>query len=611
MDKSTIEKEIVSLVTKEITNWETAEAFITEKVSYNMRNLIRQCRKNYWGIFDQPIDPTTNREKIWIPLTESTVESSVKSIDLDTKDINFRAKKQSALGLTAIVRSAVKNLLDKIMFGEILDDMERRLAIDGTAVWYTGEKKDEDGRPTVDIRQVDLLNFYIDPTAHSIQETPAVIERIIVDISEFRRLAEDNEWINADEVQGQQGINRNDPVYNGAGVTTTNQIPQVAMFKRVGLAPKYFLTGEEEDRDEYEHMEIVLSGDVNKYNFHGAEKLESEIKPYEEAWYTRVPGRWYGRGISEKLMMLQLYLNAVVNVRINRAYISQLGIFKIRRGAGITAQMISRLASNGAILVNDIDDIEQFQMQDASPASYNDEQVVKDWAQRVTASYEVVTGESLPASTTATAVSLQGRNAESQFALIKEGIGMFLQRWLKRHAIPIIMKNLRKGDIIRLTGEPELLADFDERIANQLVLMKLDEIFAQGGFVDPMQVEMERQRVISGLQALGKDRYVELQEDIDFTEYDVQVYITNEEFDKGVMIQNLINMLQVIPAIPNAGVDPANIVRQALDLMGLDSVAIGSVKNNPMMQPQPQTSTGTTAQDMTTRSNTMANAPRK
>lgn len=71
--KTQLENQAIGLIRKEKTQWETATAYVTDKVAFQMRNLIRQLRKNYWGIFDNPIDPQSGREKIWMPLTESLV----------------------------------------------------------------------------------------------------------------------------------------------------------------------------------------------------------------------------------------------------------------------------------------------------------------------------------------------------------------------------------------------------------------------------------------------------------------------------------------------------------------------------------------------------------
>jgi hypothetical protein len=540
-EQSSIELEAINLVKLEKERWEVATAFVTRKVAFQMRNLIDQLRKNYWGIFDEPTDPTTRRKKIWIPLTESIVESVVKNIDLDTKDISFKAKRQEAIGLTGLVRNIVKNELDYIGFGEALDELERMLAIDGTAVWKTISYYDEKRKKKcIKIIPVDLLNFYIDSTAHSIQEAESVIERALLTVAEVKSM---NGWINAKDVQGSTGLDRRDGQFSQTFQNTGNT-PLVEVFERWGLMPKKLLTGDPEDTDLVEGH-IVVSGTRGDWRIHLVEANTKKLKPYEEAWYTRVPGRWYGKGVAEKVMMLQLYVNTIVNIRINRSYLAQQGIYKIRQGSGITPQSISKLAANGAITVQTMDDIQQLVMQEASAASYKDEEAGMSWARQVTGAYEAITGESLPSSTTATIGAIQNRNASSQFVLIKEGIGMFLERWVKNHAMSVILGDLKRETVVRYY--PQSLADYDEARVNQELYAQLESIHASRGFLDPAQVELERQRAIAQLQATGDHRFVRVLDAVEVMDYDVDVQITNEDFDKGILMQNLISALQAAP----------------------------------------------------------------
>ena len=581
MPNKTIEEQAIHLVKTEKHSWEDATVFITEKIAFQMRNLIRQCRKNYWGIFDQQTDPTTGRKKIWVPMTEVLTEAVVKNIDLDTKDINFRAKKASAIGLTALVRNVIKNYLDNTYFGEDLDMTLRQLAMDGTVVWKTTEEYNEEpGKKIAKRRIVDLLNFYIDPTAESINATGSVTERAVISIDEFKSM---KDWFNKDEIEGTTEVSKNDEYLTNTNPRT--EIKYVEIFERWGKIPKSFITGNKKDVDLLEGQ-IVCSAVNGSWKLHYISKNTKGVKPYEEAWMTRVPGRWYGKGVPEKIMMLQLWINTIVNIRINRSYISQLGIFKIKKNAGITPQMLSRLPANGAVPVNDMNDIEQMVMTEASQASYKDEDVINSWAERLTSAFEVVTGESMPSSTTATAIATQTRTAQSAFALIKEGVGSFLQRWVKRQLMPIVQKSITKEEVYRVTGEIEEVRELDNIIVDKALYEQISAIMASGEMVDETQIERVRQDALAQLGSQGKDRFVTLMNDINLTDYDVQVYITNEEIDKGVLTQNLISILQLAPEYKDV------VLRQAFDIMGLDSYQLKKPMMNPMMQqgmPQPPT----------------------
>lgn len=551
-----IEREAIKLVDGERTTWENSLAFVTEKVAFDMKNLIRQCRKNWWGVYDEPVDPQTGHKKIWVPLTESTGETVVKNIDLDTKDVNFRAKKPSAARLTSLIRSVVRNYLDKMSFGEKLDQLEIVLARDGTAVWKTYETKDDDGYCT-EVKNVDLLNVYIDPTSESIQDAYRFTERSLMYPDELKRIPG---LINTDGVKGVTNLSRTDGLYNLGSVTSN--VKAVDVWESYGKYPLRLITGKEKD-DEETDIHIIVSGlEAGNPRVHKIEKYKGK-KPYEEAWYSKVPGRWYGKGIAEKLMMLQVWINTIVNIRITRSRVSQLGLLKIRRGAGVTPQMISRLPANGAIVVNDTKDIEQLVIQEASQASYTDENNIYSWSQRVTSAFESVTGEQLPSSTSATQSALQTRSAQSQFVLVKEQIGMFLQRWLWRHCIPTIFKNISKGDLIEMAMSDDELKAWDEWLVNASIYQKIEADMNAGLFINPEEVYMQQQAMLQSLQGAGKQRFVELLEDVDFLEYEVAIDITNESVDKGVIAQNLLQALTAAPEYREA------ILPQLFDIMGL------------------------------------------
>jgi len=565
-----VQRAAIALVKQEKSQWEEAEAFVTDKVAFQMRNLIRACRKNYYGIFDKPIDPQTGRKKVWIPLTESLVEAVVKNIDLDQKDIHFRSKNDSGVPTTQLIRGIVKDYLSRKYFGETLDESERNLSIDGTIVWKTWKGK-ENGKVVVKRSTVDLLNFYIDPTADNIQDTGAVIERSLMTPEEVKAM---DGWVNTDDVKGETGLSKNDNRISN--MANTGETKMVEVFERWGKMPKYLLTGKRKDKESGEQVEgvIVVSNVDNNPALHSIRESKDEFRPYEECRYSKVPGRWYGRGIAEKVLMLQLWINTIVNIRINRSYVSQLGLFKIRKGSGITPQMMSRLGSMGAIKVNNLDDIEQMVMQEASQSSYADEDNIKDWAERLTSAFDVVTGEGLPGSTPATNAVLQDRNAKSAFTMVREAIGMFLQRWIDRHALPIIIKTVKVGDIIRIAGSEEKLGDFLDRAIALKASEKLDEFYSQGVVPSREEVLLAMEDTKFELKQRG-DVFVELLEDIAINQIDTQIFVTNEELDTAVMVQNLINIMQIVPEMREP------LVRRTLDILGIDAPAV-----SPQIAPQ-------------------------
>ena len=170
---------------------------------------------------------------------------------------------------------------------------------------------------------------------------------------------------------------------------------------------------------------------------------------------------------------------------------------------------------------------------------------------------------------------------------------MFLERWVQRHALPVILKALKRETVIRYY--PESLQAYDEQIVNQQLYTQLETINKSGGYVDPDQVQLEQQRAIAQLQASGDHRFVKVLDPIEILDYDVDVQITNEDFDKGVLMQNLISALQAAPEYKKPILD------ELFDLMGIGPFTA------PQVAPQltgPPSVGQQNPQELTTQANT-------
>lgn len=612
------EKLAIQIVEEEKQAWEEATAWVTDKVGFEIRDLIRTFRKNYYGIFEEEIDPITGNEKTWIPLTETLVESVVKNIDMDSKDVRFRARHEEGTAMTELTRAVTTDYLDKTYFGEDLDEAERNLSIDGTVVWKTWE---QDGQPRR--KEVDLLNFYIDPSAEDIQSAHRVTERAVMSVHE---LQQHDGWDNTGKVEGQDNLPNTDPQHKiKTGPNEgSNSTPEIDVYELWGLVPEAVITENPDDTEMVEGHVVVsgLEGDSEPV-LHLAERNtttdvnDDVIKPYEEVRYKRVPGLWYGRGIAWQVLPMQLYLNTIVNIRINRSRISQLGLFKIKKGSGITPQSLRGLPANGAIKVKNMDDIEQFVMKEASQASYKDEEQIVNWSQRLTSAFESVMGEQLPASTPATNAAIQDKNAKAAFKMVQKAIGSFIQRWMDRHALPILAKNLEANDVVRLLGDDDDMAKALERAVAyeaQEEFKDFREAIEGMEFNSPEQVEQVKQKVQEFKEEMQKrvdelrnkpEVFIEIYEEITEEMVDTHVYMTNEEIDVGVTVQNLSNLMQGVPPQMQQPM-----LEKIFDLLGLDMPEMEQRQPQPQQQPQqgqPQGQQAGSLQELVTNANTRQN----
>jgi len=472
MDKTTLEREAITIVNEHISKYKDPQVFITEHVSFSIRPLIRLLRKNYYGVFDQPIDKSTGRKKIWIPLTMTMCDGVIKNSDIDTKDATFTSRNRNGQAATEITRATVRRELDDTYFGQDLDMAIRTLSVDPTIVWKLTPYK-KNGKTHIDRNQIDVLNVYIDPSAKSLQDVDFA-ERALMTKKELKAM---DGWINTDKAIEQENLSR----YDDMSRSTVSTGKMVEVFEFHGQVSKSLITGKKKDKEKKIDARIVTSGSGDAAILHFIEqntqkdKLGNVIKPYEEGWYTKLPWSWYGISPAWKVLDLQEYVNTTVNIRINRNTVAQYGIFKMKEGAGIRQKDFARLGSNGVIKVRNMDDLDQFQVQEVGPGSYKDEEIAKQWASEVTSAFDIVRGAPSPASATATAVAVEDRNSKSSFLLVKDSIGFFLERVIDRHYLPHVPKMVKENGTVRIYGDVENIEELRERVVSYLAMQELEK----------------------------------------------------------------------------------------------------------------------------------------
>jgi hypothetical protein len=559
-----IQLEAINIVKGEVTKYKDGEWFITENVAIAVRPLIRLLRKNYWGIFDEPLDPVTKRQKTWVPLTRLIVDSTRKLSDIDLKDLTFAAMYKRSRGVVSLVRGFVRRWLRVNFFGEILDESILQMCIDGTAVWKTYKIK-ENGKTIVKRRTVDILNVFIDPTADNIQEAYRFTERALMSPLDIEGMTG---WKNTENVKTAPGLHKTEVDLRHVGSTGD----YTDVYEMYGMVPKRIVTGNTEDTGVI-HAHIVVSGiETGDLRVHLIEENKTKdkagniIKPYEEMRYMKVPGRWYGVGPAEMVLRLQEWINTIVNLRITKNTSAALGLFKIRAGANVTQQMLSNLVSRGVIKLNDLNDMENMRVDEAGEGSYRDEEIAKDWAFKVTSTYDIARGETGAASATATASVLEDRNSKTAFTLVIESVGHMLQRWMDRQFLVHVPQMMKEAKEITVFGDFEGIDQIRKEIVAHIAMEELERVYAETGYV-PSEPEME-QAMADAEEALRRDKdlFVEMIEDVVVEDLETIAQFTNETTDTTVTVRNLLDMAKLIED-PEARND---FFMQAMDLMGLE-----------------------------------------
>ncbi len=575
------EARVITFANQNYASMKDQLAFVTERVAFDMINIVKRARKNYYGIFDVQYDTVTGLEKYWMPLTELIVETAVKTIDIDTKNFQIYTKNEVLPGWARIQQHVFYDKLRRIRWGPKLNDIIRRAAIDGTGILKAVKEYDPKLKKWVRVpKAVDRLNFLCDMSADWLTDAPVKMERFIMTPDEFRTYR--HVWENVDDATPELNVSRVDDMQLGgqSALSFSRQMtPYIVGWEIWGKLPLSILTGNDDDALEVFDGHAVISGmDSGRGGqtvVHLVEKNTEHpdgLAPYQEIRMRKVPNRWDGRGYPEQLFGGQEYGNMVGNLRKNNAQILQNGLFKAKIGRGITSEVVAQAVAGGIIPVYDMDDLESLPVQDVRQSSYLDEDRITSWAQRQTFASDSIQGANQPASIAATTATIQDRNSRNAFDLIDEEFGMAFSQFFENFILPFLPEEYSAEETLRVTGDASDLATLDEAYVNNMVNKQvLDYVKKNVSVPSPEVIEREKKRALDKLKRMGRNRWIKLTKELHDQAYGLEVVVVNERIDRALIVQQLKEMYASASTNPNSKYDPDKIMEETLRLMGLDT----------------------------------------
>lgn len=485
MAKQDFSSEIISLVREEKQKF--------ERSSQDIRRVIKQSRQNYQNMYKQPVTRNGRRKK-FVPLTRWECDTITSKVFVNDKAITVLPRTEGDVFASLIAEQTLKHQMNRQRFPSVFRNSFYDLSRDGTTVWaaywdFKAEidkpeetkkfrdkikklfKKNKNTRPpklnvlrdTIGFSQVDLLNVYIDPTADSIQDAQSIIVRNTMPLS---RTKMNKLWENTDQIQGYT-IEINDEwdqtstrKWDIRRPTVEYEQPMVSVHSRWGDFPLAFITGDPKDMDTMVHNGVIEIADMDKSQSTpvilrvDVNPFDHQMKPFEECWFQKVKGRWYGIGVGEKLIDLQSSVNKNFNRKEENEDILHSGMFVVKRGSGISAKSI-RSKPGAVIEADNVDDIKQLQIRDVSQLSDGSINMVFDMARRATGAADIAIGSS--ADRSATTSIIKDRNADTRFAAVRGNVNDFLIRFFTQW-LALDRQFLTEEFVLRVTNED---MDFD------------------------------------------------------------------------------------------------------------------------------------------------------
>jgi len=513
--------------------------------------------------------------KYWIDIIQPRIDSEVKNVDFDTKDISFWSESKEDAGPMLICNLALKEWMRNNDQATQLNESVEEGAGWGNVVW----KQVKGGYD-----RMNLKDFYvINQQARTLNETP-VIERHLMTQSDMRE--KKGIWSNVEEAIKECG-NKWFSVPAESGIRESKQTPYYEVYERNGEVCEYDLyeamrlAGKEVEgegsKDKYVLAKIVAIG--LKYGDSNGKKiiLYADTLPgvmsdfYKEYHRGRYNGRWFRVGIYELLFDIQTRANEISN--------------QIARGLDWASKTIFRTQDN--LIANNImtdmrngDVIKSTDLQQVEVRMRGLDQLIADWnrlmaaADRLCNSYEVVAGESLPTNTPFKLGALINQNANKLFDYIREKMSIAFQEVFTDWIMPDITDDLKQKDVLRLTGDPEML--------NRYYVMLVDEWYAKNCLaLPPHGPEVTASIKAAKLQELSKNKEAIVRLEKGWLE-DVQprisVIISGENIDLASNMQTLATFIQ----LEGDPVRRTALIEQAMRLKGMD---VASLPKTPPPQP--------------------------
>lgn len=497
-------------IENEITDYLTGTVNISDGVDFSQHQLVRRI-----SLFEAKTYPTGKFDsqgnyKYWFDIKDKRVSDEVKNIDFDTKNVAVYSPRKIDALLDVITNLKLKEHLRETGQADEINTAIEEGASWGNILW----KKVKGTYERSDLRNTYIIN----QTARTVNET-AIVERHQLMQADLR--AKDGTWKNVAAVIRECKTDSYKSSVEVVGKETTT--PFYDIYERNGEVCLYDLKdangeeGTEADRNVYVLARVIVAASKNSATASGveikyimfADKLSGKMSDYYKEYHRgRYKGRWFREGLIELLFDLQVRANQIGN--------------QIAQGLEFASKTIFRssdtlIVQNVLTDLNNGDIIKAKELASVPVEMRGFTELANEWnriiqlANEIANSSEIVQGESLPAGTPFRLGGLLNQNANKVFDFLREKLAIPFSEIFEEWIIPDLIKNLQSQDVLRLSGDSEMLERLFKLVVdawyieNLLIIGPHDQQFADNLKAEKMDELKKRPQIfMSQLQALWK-----------------------------------------------------------------------------------------------------------
>jgi len=316
---------------------------------------------------------------------------------------------------------------------------------------------------------LDLLDFYVDPDASTIDEARFCIHRKFLSINELRKRQESGIYDNVDKI-GTSGSFCDSIDYYNEDENSHDPIED----RNVEILEYW----EDERVVTVAERSIILRDSLNPFD-HGK-------KPFIKLVFVPVPFEFYGIGVVEPIEGLQLELNTKRNQRLDNVNLILNRMWLLQRGAVDDLRQL-RSRPGGVIIVNDINGLQPLPAPDVTSSSYQEEDKIKLDIQNTSGVSDYIRGAMSSQKQTATEVQIKSEQSSSRFEFNFKLMAEMGIKQIARFVLQLDQQLIDRERTVRILGKNGV----------EFIRINPDEI--SGDFdlypcVDPMKIHEAEQK---------------------------------------------------------------------------------------------------------------------
>lgn len=559
---------MIKKISDEISAYKSQSYEMLDGYSFSAYKLLRRVGLYKAQVYPKGKFDSQGNYKYWFDIIIPRVNSEIKNIDFDTKDILLYSDTIGDNMRILFSNVAMKDYLAESGEAEKLNEAVEQSSEWGNVVW----KKIGKSYKILELNNVYVLN----QTAKTLEDSD-VIEYECMLSSDLRKKT--NIWSNVEEliktakpdVQKtspdfyiyERNGEANEEEYNNTRALMLNETPQKGDSNKYVLC-KVIMGGTEKDKPNT----ILFCEEISE-------------KPYKEYHRSSYSGRWLRMGLYEILMDIQTRSNEIGNQIARGLEYASKTIFTGEDK--LVAQNITTDLQNG-------DYIKSKDLHQVEVRMNGLDQLIADWNRLMTQadalanSYEVVTGESSPSGTPFRLAAQQNLNANKLFGFIREKLSIAFQSVIEDWILPNLLKDLKSQEILHLTADSGALNKYYEALIDSWYVRNLLSF-------PPHDEEQAKDIKLQKLQELlrNKEAIVTLEDEMwkDFKPR-VRVSITGENYALAEELDTLNGFIQ----LEQDPIRRTALIEMAMAKKNIDIVSLPKTPPQPIQPQQPQQNTG-------------------